>query len=74
MGYKMAGVNHSVRLMEEVQKYENLYNKFSRDYKDKYLRVNWMQRKQKRNTKTFEPQIGAFAAFSVVFSDAKWQE
>ena len=26
--------------MEEVQKYESLYNKFSKDYKNKYLKVN----------------------------------
>ena len=26
--------------MEEVQKYESLHNKFSKDYKNKYVRVN----------------------------------
>ena len=74
----MAEANNSGRFMEEVQKYENLYNKFSHDCKDKYMRVNclneirekskWMQRKQKRNKKAFEPQISAFDGFFVVFS------
>ena len=40
LGYKMAAAYQSTGFIKEVQKYENLYNKFSRDYKDRFMRVN----------------------------------
>ena len=34
--------------MEEVQKYECIYNKFSKDYKNKYIRFNsWKVTREK---------------------------
>ena len=48
--------------MEEVQKYECIYNKFSKDYKNKYIRLNswkllekslvWMPPTQREDIKT----------------------
>ena len=31
---------HLALFMEEVQKYDRLYNKFSKEYRDKYKKIN----------------------------------
>ena len=40
--FKMAsgGEVNVVFFMEEVQKYDCLYNKYSKSYKDKYIKIN----------------------------------
>jgi len=56
--------------MEEVQKYDCLYNKFSTEYRDKHKKNNcwkaigknstWVLKKKKKKLKTQEQAMGDF--------------
>ena len=66
--FKMAAENTELNtslFMEEVQKYPAIYNKFSTDYKNKFIRMNiWKaigettRLKQKKNRRMSEPRMG----------------
>ena len=46
-----------VFLMEEVQKYDRLYNKYSKSYKDKYTKINcWTEIGEKFDMSAADPQ------------------
>ena len=38
--YSMAQSPDNENFMEEIRKYECLYNRFSKEYKDKYKKIN----------------------------------
>ena len=67
--------------MEEVQKHESLYNTFSKDYKNKYVRVNYWKKigenfaispeqAENKNTKTSERRKTANKTKYIVVSPA----
>lgn len=47
----------SMFFMEEVQKYDYLYNKFSKDYRDRFMKLNcWTKIAQKFDLSPFDAE------------------